>query len=91
MRQLCLSKIACDYGNAIYRCRLLAKLLELTGRTDVPIGIGVGREDKAGLQSGWVDDYQLKDYRGVARTSNAAVHWAGAQHRRSAAARPEYC
>jgi inosine-uridine nucleoside N-ribohydrolase len=54
-----------DYGNAIYRCRLLAKLLQLTGRTDVPIGVGVGREDEAGQQSGWVGDYQLDDYPGV--------------------------
>ena len=54
-----------DYGNAIYRCRLLAKLLELTGRTDVPIGIGAGHEDNAGLQSSWVGDYQLKNYPGV--------------------------
>ena len=65
MPELDLQLAVSDYGNAIYRCRLLAKLLELTGRTDVPIGIGVGREDKTGLQSGWVGDYQLKDYPGV--------------------------
>ncbi len=53
-----------DHGRT-YRCCLLAKLLELAGRTDVPIGVGVGQEDKPGLQSGWVGDYQLKDYPGV--------------------------
>jgi inosine-uridine nucleoside N-ribohydrolase len=65
MPELDLKLVVSDYGNAIYRCRLLAKLLERTGRTDVPIGIGEGREDKAGQQSGWIGDYQLKDYRGV--------------------------
>ena len=65
MPELDLKLAVSDYGNAIYRCRLLAKLLEATGRTDVPIGMGAGREDKAGLQSSWVGDYQLKDYPGV--------------------------
>lgn len=54
-----------DYGNAIYRARLLAKLLEVTGRTDIPVGIGAGREDRAGAQSGWLGDYRLADYAGV--------------------------
>ncbi|MEO0575528.1 MAG: nucleoside hydrolase [Pseudomonadota bacterium] len=53
-----------DYGNAVYRARLLAKLLTLTGRTDIPIGVGVGRADEPGQQSGWVGDYQLGDYSG---------------------------
>jgi inosine-uridine nucleoside N-ribohydrolase len=53
-----------DYGNAIYRARLLAKLLELTGRSEVPVGIGVGQTDEAGNQSEWLGDYRLEDYAG---------------------------
>ncbi len=54
-----------DYGNAIYRARLLAKLLELTGRSDVPIGVGVDQVDKPGGQSDWLGDYRLQDYPGI--------------------------
>lgn len=65
MPELDLKLAVSDYGNAIYRCRLLAKLLQLTGRTDVPIGVGLGKENLAGQQSGWVGDYRLDDYPGV--------------------------
>ena len=65
MPELDLKLVVSGFGNAIYRCRLLAKLLELTGRADVPIGIGAGREDKPGKQSSWVGEYQLDDYPGV--------------------------
>lgn len=54
-----------DYGNAVYRARLLAKLLQLTGRSDVPVGVGVGRTDEPGQQSSWIGDYRLNDYPGV--------------------------
>ena len=54
-----------DYGNAIYRARLLAKLLELTGRSVVPIGVGIDQVDKPGGQSDWHGDYRLQDYPGV--------------------------
>ena len=54
-----------DYGNAIYRARLLAKLLEVTGRTDVPVGVGVDRTDDPGNQSGWLQDYNFRAYPGT--------------------------
>jgi len=54
-----------DFGNAIYRSRLLAKLLDTTGRTDVAVGIGLGLRDKRGRQSGWLGDYSLEDYPGT--------------------------
>ena len=67
MPQFDVKLVVSDFGNAIYRCRLFAKLLELTGRTDIPIGVGLGREDQAGRQSGWIGDYRLEDYPGVVR------------------------
>ncbi|MDH3266559.1 MAG: nucleoside hydrolase [Gammaproteobacteria bacterium] len=54
-----------DFGNAIYRARLLAKLLEVTGRTDVPVGVGVGRTDNPGNQSGWLGDYNFRAFPGT--------------------------
>lgn len=53
-----------DFGNAIYRARLLARLLEITGRTDVPVGIGLGIADEPGQQSNWLGDYKLENYAG---------------------------
>ena len=67
MPQLDLKLAVGDFGNAIYRGRLLAKLLDLTGRSDVPVGIGIGREDEPGRQSGWIGDYQLANYPGVVK------------------------
>ena len=65
MPQLDLKLAVGDFGNAIYRGRLLAKLLDHTGYSDVPIGIGMGGEDEPGRQSGWIGNYQLADYPGV--------------------------
>ncbi len=64
MPELDLKLAVGDFGNALYRARLLAKLLEVTGRTDVPVGIGLGRTDNRGQQSSWLGDYQLADYPG---------------------------
>ena len=64
MPQLDLKLAVGDFGNALYRARLLAKLLEVTGRSDVPVGIGLGVADEPGQQSSWLGDYQLSDYPG---------------------------
>jgi len=68
MPELDLKLAVGDFGNAIYRARLLAKLLQVTGRTDVPVGIGIGHADEPGQQSGWIGDYQLSDYPGLVHT-----------------------
>lgn len=64
MPELDLKLAVGDFGNALYRARLLARLLELTGRTDVPVAVGLGGGDEPGQQSGWLGDYQLTDYPG---------------------------
>ena len=64
--------VVSDFGNAIYRCRLFAKLLELTGHTHIPIGVGLDVDDEVGKQSEWIGDYRLQDYPG-------AVHHDGVQ------------
>lgn len=53
-----------DYGNALYRARLLAKFLTIAGRTDIPVGVGVGLADKPGAQSKWIEGYELTSYKG---------------------------
>ena len=57
--------VVSDFGNAIYRCRLFAKLLELTGCTHIPVGVGLEPDDEVGRQSGWIGDYRLEDYPGT--------------------------
>ena len=64
MPQLDLKLAVGDFGNALYRARLLAKLLDVTGRSDVPVGIGLGVADEPGQQSSWLGDYQLSEYPG---------------------------
>ena len=64
MRQFDLQLAVGDFGNAVYRARLLAKLLSLAGRGDVPIGIGLEPEDKPGNQSAWLGNYTLNEYAG---------------------------
>lgn len=54
-----------DYGNGLYRARLLARLLELTGHGNIPIGIGMDPRDDPGNQSAWLGDYRLEDYPGL--------------------------
>ena len=58
--------VVSDTGNTTYRAKIAAKMLETAGRTDVPVGVGVGvhQNDKTGPQQEWVETYQLQDYDG---------------------------
>ena len=57
--------ITTDYGNTVYRARLVARLLEVAGRTDIPIGIGIQENENEGGQAEWVEGYDLDHYPGV--------------------------
>ncbi len=63
--ELDLKLVVGDYGRPQYRAKLLAKLLENAGRSDVPVGVGldVGANGSS-RQAEWVKDYDLKKYRG---------------------------
>ena len=54
------------------KTRLVAKILEAIGRTDVPLGTGVKTSDNAIHQEKWLGDYPLSAYKG-------AVHPDGVQ------------
>ncbi|GAB4143515.1 MAG: nucleoside hydrolase [Thermogutta sp.] len=62
--ELDLRLVVGDAYNAIYRAKLIAKLLQTAGRIDVPVGIGLRPEDHAGRQTAWVKDYDLASYPG---------------------------
>lgn len=57
--------ITTDYGNTVYRAKLVARLLAIAGRTDIPIGIGIQENENEGAQAEWVSDYDLEEYGGV--------------------------
>ena len=54
-----------DHGKPEYRARLLARFLEVCGRTEIPIGIGRETEVRGeGPQAEWLGEYDLKSYPG---------------------------
>jgi inosine-uridine nucleoside N-ribohydrolase len=59
--------VVTDFGNTEHRATLVARVLELAGRTDVPIGIGVKQNDEESPQAGWVRGYDLAKYPGRIR------------------------
>ena len=52
-------------GDTAYRARVTAKLLEIAGRTDIPIGIGIPLDETPATHAGWLGDYVLEDYPGT--------------------------
>ncbi len=53
-----------DAGNTIYRARLMAKMMDVFQRGDMPIGMGIKQGDEPSNQSQWIGDFQLSQYRG---------------------------
>jgi inosine-uridine nucleoside N-ribohydrolase len=54
-----------DHGKAQYRARLIAKFLEVAGRTNIPVGVGLQVNlTGEGPQADWVKDYDLSRYPG---------------------------
>jgi len=58
--------VTSDTGDTIYRAKLLARMLEVAGRADIPVGIGIRQcEDPNGPQARWVKGYDLHSYPGT--------------------------
>ena len=62
--QLDLKLVTTTYGKSEYRAKIIAKLLSVAKRTDVPIGMGAGGRTGSGGQQRWVNDYDLAKYAG---------------------------
>ncbi len=65
--ELDLRLVVTDYGNTEYRAKIVARLLEIGGRTDVPVGIGIKTNDKEGGQAPWIKNFSLANYKGKIR------------------------
>ena len=55
--ELDLKLVVTDYGNTVYRAKIVARLLEIAGRTEVPVAIGLKTSDAEGGQAPWVKSY----------------------------------
>jgi inosine-uridine nucleoside N-ribohydrolase len=56
--------VVTDFGNTEHRAKIVARILEIAGRTDIPIGIGIKENDKESPQAEWVKGYDLAKYPG---------------------------
>jgi len=73
MPELDLKLIVTDYGNTPERTRLVAKILQRLGRTDIPIGTGIKTGDESLAQQRWVGDFDLAAYPGKVHTDGVAA------------------
>ena len=64
--ELDVKMVVSDHGDTVYRAKLIAKLLEVAGRTDVDVGIGVRQPlaRKHKRQADWIKGYDLRRYPG---------------------------
>jgi inosine-uridine nucleoside N-ribohydrolase len=62
--ELDLKLVTTTCGKAEYRAKLVARLLTIAQRTDVPVGLGAGGRTGDGGQQAWVKDYSLEAYPG---------------------------
>jgi inosine-uridine nucleoside N-ribohydrolase len=62
--ELDLKLVVTDQGKAAYRAKIVARLLEIAGRTDVSIGLGLPVIEGEGGQAPWVERYDISKYPG---------------------------
>jgi inosine-uridine nucleoside N-ribohydrolase len=62
--ELDLKLVVTDYGKREYRGKVAAKFLEVAGRTDVAVGLGLDVVKGDGGQAPWVKGYDLSKYPG---------------------------
>ena len=63
--QVDLRLIVTAVGDTEAKTRLVARILEKVGRTDIPIGTGVKSSDRKINQAKWLGDYNLSSYPGT--------------------------
>ena len=64
-RELALKLIVSATDDTTYRAKIICRMLEVAGQTDVPVGIGLRTSDKQGPQARWIEGYDVSDYPGT--------------------------
>ena len=62
--QLDVKLVTTTYGKNEYRTKIIAKILTVAKRTDIPIGMGAGGSSGTANQQPWVKDFDLAAYPG---------------------------
>ena len=62
--ELDIKLITTNTGDTEYSATLVGKMLEIAGRTDIPIGIGLPIDAVGRTHSAWLRSYQVMDYPG---------------------------
>ena len=57
--------ITTEVGNTEAKAKVVARLLEIAGRTDIPVGIGLQQHKNEHRQAPWAKDYDLSSYPGT--------------------------
>ncbi|MEI8245735.1 MAG: nucleoside hydrolase [Lentisphaerota bacterium] len=67
--ELDLKLVLTDLEDTVYRAKVVCKFLEIAGRTDVPVGIGIRQPSDpiTKTHAQWIEDYELDKYRGNLR------------------------
>ena len=52
-------------NNTPAKAKIVAKILQIAGRTDIPVGIGIQQNKNSHRQRAWVKDYKLSSYPGT--------------------------
>ncbi len=56
--------VVSDSGDTEYRAKIIARLLEVAKRTEIPVGIGLRQKSGGGRQAAWVKEYDHSRYHG---------------------------
>jgi inosine-uridine nucleoside N-ribohydrolase len=65
--------IVSDTGDTVYRARIIAKMLEVAGRRDIPVGVGIRQSSQGGPQAPWVAGYELSHFPGKVHEDGVAA------------------
>jgi inosine-uridine nucleoside N-ribohydrolase len=65
--------ITTSTNNTTIKTKLVAKFLEISGRTDIPIGIGPFKNWRKGSLYHWIEDYELSQYPGPIHNNGVEI------------------